>query len=35
MGASTPEQVENLIRMGFHEAAGWDAGSGGKRRKTG
>ncbi len=27
MGASTPEQVENLIRMGFHEAAGWDAGS--------
>lgn len=26
MGASTPEQVENLIRLKFHEAAGWSSG---------
>lgn len=25
MGASTPEQVEQLIRLGFHKAAGWSA----------
>lgn len=25
MGASTPEQVEELIKLGFHKAAGWSA----------